>query len=105
MAQFDVYKNSNPSTKSIYPYLLDIQNNFLDGLQTTVVIPLASENKYAEKPFTNLNPIISMENKNYIIVTTLLSGVDKSILGDKVTSLKNLRDDIISAIDFLITGI
>jgi len=29
MAQFDVYINSNPSTKEEIPYLLDIQNDIL----------------------------------------------------------------------------
>ena len=105
MAQFDVYKNTNPSTKSLYPYLMDVQNNFLDGLQTTVVIPLANEKKYSERPFTNLNPLVEIQNKNYIVVTTLLSGIDRNILGDRVASLKEDRDLFISAIDFLITGI
>ena len=41
MAQFRVYENSNRATKQRIPYLLDIQSDLLDDLQTTVVIPLA----------------------------------------------------------------
>jgi len=40
MAQFTVCRNKNPETRSAIPFLLDIQNNLLDDLETRVVIPL-----------------------------------------------------------------
>jgi toxin CcdB len=40
MAQLCVYKNPNPRTRAQYPYLLDIQNDLLSELRTTIVIPL-----------------------------------------------------------------
>ncbi|MDP2901908.1 MAG: CcdB family protein [Methylovulum sp.] len=35
-----VYANPSPKTKRLIPYLLDIQNDLLASLATTVVIPL-----------------------------------------------------------------
>ncbi len=38
-------------------------------------------------------------------MTTLIAGIDRSLLGDKISSLLEFRDDIIPSIDFMITGI
>ncbi len=105
MSQFDVFKNTNQATKSLYPLLLDIQHDYLNDLKTTVVIPLTTHKNYPGTPFTKLNPVVTIQSKNFIIITTLLSGIDRSILGDKVCSLKEHRDNIIAALDFLIVGI
>ena len=40
MAQFDVYRNANPATRTRVPYLLDLQSDLLDPLGTRVVVPL-----------------------------------------------------------------
>ncbi|MBA3756532.1 MAG: CcdB family protein [Nitrosomonas sp.] len=105
MSQFDVFENTNPSTQMSYPYLVDIQSNTLSNLQTTVVIPLITEKHYSGKPLSNLHPSFEIFGKEYIGMTTLIAGVDKNILGDKITSLSQNRDLIISALDFMITGI
>ncbi len=105
MAQFDAYKNTNPSTRSLYPYLVDIQSNTLNNLQTTVVIPLTAEKDYAGKPLSNLHPLFKISGKKYIGMTTLIASIDKNILGDKTASFSQHRDQIVSALDFMITGI
>ena len=53
MAQFTVYKNKNPRSKTTYPLLVDAQADLLDDLQTRLVIPLtegASADKEADYP-------------------------------------------------------
>ena len=39
MARFDVYANPGPHANTT-PYLLDVQSNLLDGLDSRMVIPL-----------------------------------------------------------------
>jgi len=39
MAQFDVYPNPEPSQQGKIPFLLDLQCDLLQGLNTTVVVP------------------------------------------------------------------
>ncbi|MFM1880826.1 MAG: Toxin CcdB [Pseudomonadota bacterium] len=41
MARFDVYINPS-SEATTTPYLLDVQSNLLDGLDSRMVIPLRS---------------------------------------------------------------
>ncbi len=109
MAQFDLFKNTRKDTKSLYPYLLEVQHDFLNDLKTTVVIPLANGAKFTAKPISNLHyPVainINGKDKECIVVTTLLAGVDRAILGDKVGSLIKHRGRIIGCIDFMLTGI
>ncbi len=105
MAQFDVYKNTNNATMSTYPYLVDIQSDLLSELRTTVVIPLISRSNHPGSQLETLHPEFKILGKKYIALTTLIAGIDRKALGDCITSFSDNRDDIISAIDLLVTGI
>ena len=50
MAQFNVYRNLNATTKSVTPYLLDVQSNLLSDLVTRVVVPLRLVTHYSGSP-------------------------------------------------------
>jgi len=104
MAQFDVYLNPNAATQQSIPYLLDVQADLLDTLATRVVVPLilAEEMKLAAQ---NLNPKFKIKNTTVVMSTAELAGVSIKSLGDKVTTLKTKRDEIITALDLLLTGI
>ena len=105
MAQFDVFKNKNRSTKTLYPYLVEIQSNLLSDLKTTVVIPLTLISNYGENKLKILNPTFVILGKQYLSITTLIAGIDRNNLGEHISSLSESRDEIISALDFMITGI
>jgi len=100
MTQFDVFINKNPDTNTQIPYLLNVQNDILNTLTTTVVVPLILN----AKSISNLNPIFLIENKTVIMSTTEIGSIPISYLGDKVCSISDKRTEIINAIDFLITG-
>lgn len=104
MAQFDVYLNSNPATSAAIPYLLDVQTDLLDTLATRVVVPLvlAEEMGLAAK---TLNPKFRIKNTAVVMSTAELAGIPLRSLGDKITSLKSKRDEIIAALALLFTGI
>ena len=40
MAQFDYYANTDKDTNTTYPFMVDVQDALLDGLNSRVVIPL-----------------------------------------------------------------
>ena len=104
MAQFDVYLNPNAATRKLIPYLLDVQADLLDTLATRVVVPLilAEEMGLAAK---HLNPQFKIKGVAVVMSSAELAGVPNRSLGDKVATLKNKRDEIIAALDLLITGI
>lgn len=103
MAQFDVYLNLNSDTCKSIPFLLDVQAGLLDMLSTRVVVPLVvAEEMLSAK---NLNPQFKIKGIDVVMSTAELAGISNRALGDKVSSLKNKRDEIIAALDLLFTGI
>jgi toxin CcdB len=105
MDQFDLYVNTDKDTNKTYPYFVDIQNSLLDTLNSRVVIPLTPISKSDKTYPDNLCPVIKLKNETFAILTHQLTTVPVSFLKQKETSLALIRDDIVSAIDFLVTGI
>lgn len=103
MAQFDVYLNSNPETKQTIPYLLDVQADLLDNLSTRVIVPLITVAAMG-KAANHLNPQFNIQCTSVVMSTAELAGVHLHVLGEKVCSLKEQRNQIIAALDFLFTG-
>lgn len=103
MAQFDVYENCNPETSHLFPFLLDVQAEILENIPTRVVIPLLVKSAIS-KPIPILNPVLEVQDVEVIASTLQLVGVNANILGNKVCSVKEKRDDIIAALDLLFTG-
>ena len=103
MAQFDVYRNDNADTNDIYPYLLDVQSNALSSLPTRTVIPLA-RGSYFQKVVTILNLKVKIDQVEVVVSTAQLASVDARILGAKVATLRDARDEIVAAIDLLISA-
>ncbi|MDO8310920.1 MAG: CcdB family protein [Sideroxyarcus sp.] len=103
MAQFDVYLNLNPATRKAIPYVLDVQADMLDTLSTRVVVPLVLA-EVMGIPVKQLNPQFKIKGLAVVMSTGELAGLSLRSFGDKVTSLKGRRDEIISALDLLFTG-
>ena len=104
MAQFDVYLNPNTETRDSIPFLLDVQSDMLDILATRVVVPLVVADEMTQVA-KYLNPQFKIKSIAVVMSTAELAGVPNRSLGEKVTSLKNKRDEIIAALDLLFTGI
>jgi toxin CcdB len=105
MPQFTVPRNTNPATKAAVPYLLNVQSDLIEDLGTRVAVPLYPATAMKGKTIRTLTPIFEIDGKPYVMMTPQLAGIPKKLLGVSVTELSAKRDEIISALDFLITGI
>ena len=105
MAQYQIYENLNPNSKHTYPYLIDVQTTLLTDLETRIVIPVVLKSKFGKGIITNLNPIIVINKKEYVIITQQISGIPSKQLGSSICDCITSRQEILAAIDFLITGI
>jgi toxin CcdB len=103
MAQFDVFENPNKETNQVVPYLLDVQTDLLDTLSTRVVVPLVAASAMG-KAIKHLNPEFKIRNAKVFMSTAESAGIPVRSLGEKVTSLKDRRHEIMAALDFLLTG-
>jgi toxin CcdB len=103
MAQFALYRNINRQTQSRYPFLLDVQNDFLDALKTRLAIPAAKLT--TQKPISRLNPLFMWEQEQYLLIVQEMAVIPANNLGAQETDLAALRGEILAAIDLLRTGI
>ncbi len=104
MAQFVAYENLNKDSRKLFPYLLDIQSNLLEDLETTTVIPL-TKIQTVNKKFTRLTPVVEVLGAKHLAITQQIAGLDRSLLGKPVDDLSTYRFALVDAIDFIISGI
>lgn len=105
MAQFAVHENINAATRAAVPLLLDVQSNLLAELGTRVVVPLYPASTLQEKMLKTLTPRFEIEGQPYVMLTPQMAGIANKQLGPMVADLAARRDEIIAALDLLITGI
>lgn len=105
MSQFTLYKNNDRSTANAYPYFVDVQSELLDSLNTRLVIPLTPIELLEKKAPSHLCPTIHIDEGDFAILTQQMASVPTKILTTPVNELSTFRNEIIAAVDFLITGI
>ena len=98
MAKYDVY--AAPSGTG---YLLDVQADLLDGLNTRIVVPLFRPNE-APKSAQYLNPIFDIEGHQAVMVTQFMASVPTSILKTPITNLSDHFAEITNALDMVFQG-
>jgi len=98
MSRYDVYPN--PSGTG---YLLDVQADILQPLNTRTVVPLLQLNE-APKPAKTLNPVFDIAGEPHAMVTQYIAAVPDRELQNPTCSVLQRHDDIVAAIDFLFHG-
>ncbi len=104
MARFDVYANPGGHAATT-PYLLDVQSDLLDGLDSRMVIPLRSRKHFPTvKLPTRLTPVFIVEGEECLLETPKMGAVPQRVLKSPVMSLKDHQGYITAALDFLFQG-
>jgi toxin CcdB len=65
--------------------------------------PLAPD-KDLQVPISRLSPLVKIDDTNYFVITQQISGFDRKVLGKPTADLSSYRHEIVSAIDFVISG-
>lgn len=100
--QFMVYRNNG--NNSAYPYLLDVQSDIIGELNTRLVIPLFLLDEVSGRPARRLNPVLNVEGENFLVMTHEMASVRQSQLGEEVVNVREHREAIKNALDFLLDG-
>ena len=104
MARFDVYSNPGEHSKTT-PYLLDVQTDLLDDLQTRVVVPLRDLASFANVTSPEpLMPVFDVQGRKCLMETPKIAAVPLRILKKPLISLAQEQTRILAAIDFLFHG-
>jgi toxin CcdB len=101
-SQFDVVANPDTSEAGYRPFLVILQSDLVSGLSSTVVAPLVLREHM--NGAHRMNPIVSVEGREFWLATHELFAVDRRMLRKKIASLAEERDAIIRALDFVFTG-
>lgn len=100
MARFDAYANPDASERKHTPYLVDVQNDFIDALSTRVVIPLRREAAFGPRA-RNLNPLLEVAGEKVVLDTAAMGAVPLKELRKRVASLRDERVLVQEALDTL----
>lgn len=104
MARFDVYANPGNHARTT-PYLLDVQSDLLNGLDSRMVIPLRGLKHFPPVNVpTRLTPILTLAGEDYLLETPKMGAVPVRILKTPVTSLAAQQTTILAALDFFFQG-
>lgn len=98
MARHDVYRS--PDGRG---YLIDVQTDLLDGLNTRVVVPLLPLD-VAPRPAKGLNPMMDVADVPHMMATQYVASIPSSLLRAPVTSLSARADEVTRALDVLFQG-
>jgi len=98
MARHDLYPYpGNPG------YLLDVQTDLLDGLNTRIVVPVLAEG-VAPTPARLLNPGFDIEGERHYLMTQFMASVPAASLRSPVANLSDRSDDVTRALDMIFQG-
>ena len=104
MARFDVYANPGGHAATT-PYLLDVQSDLLDGLDSRMVIPLRRLERFPKVQLsTRLTPVFTIDGEEFLLETPKMGAVPRRVLKSPVISLAQAQDQIAGALDFLFQG-
>ena len=104
MARFDVYPNPGQHAKTT-PFLLGVQSDLLDGLESRMLIPLRA---LVDFPKVNLPqrliPVLTIAGVDFLLETPKMGAVPRSLFKSPVASLSDKQSQTTSALDFLFQG-
>jgi toxin CcdB len=86
--------------RSVTPFLLDIQNDYIDQLQSRIVIPLRLDAAFGPT-MRDLNPLFTVSRLKVVLDTAALAAFPVSGLKRPVINLSSHSQDIVSALDTL----
>jgi toxin CcdB len=100
MARFDIYCHPDATLRTCTPYLIDLQNNYINGLDTRVVAPLRLAKLFGP-PMRDLNPAFEIDGVPVILDSAALAAIPASELRAPVAPLQAQNERIASALDAL----
>jgi toxin CcdB len=97
MARFTVHKMLGGSL------VVNLQSDLLDWAETRVVAPLVLAEK-SPPPAKHLNPIITLDNQQFVLIIQSMAAVRTSALSVAVGDLSDYHDEITRAVDMVFQG-
>jgi toxin CcdB len=102
MAQFDVHRNPGRH-RDTSPFVVIVQSTLYDDYRRRVVVPLVSKASLGKVANPRFNPTFRIKGQSVVLHPLEIVSVSQENLGERVDSLEEEGDKIISALDELLT--
>ena len=103
--QFDVYTNPSPRMRDVYPFVVDVQSDLLSALATRMVVPLAVTTLAAKDLPHRLCPLVTVNGQSLMLVPFEAAPLDKRLLKEEITSIRDRSHEVIGAMDAVLSGV
>jgi toxin CcdB len=102
MAQFDVHRNIGQH-KAAIPFVVVVQSSQFDNYRRRVVVPLVRAADVGPLQFAAFNPKFSVRGTKVVLHPLEIVSIPVARLGERVGSLAASSQEIIAALDELLT--
>ena len=102
MTQFDVHRNPGRHRDTI-PFVVIVQSTLYDDYRRRVVVPLVRESALGKVANSRFNPTFRIEGQSVVLHPLEIVSVARENLGERVDSLRESADQIVAALDELLT--
>lgn len=98
MARFDVYANPDKSEHRHTPYVLDVQNDYIDAVETRIVIPLRDARIHGTR-LDRIHPLFRIQDRDVVLDTPTLATFPRGWLRQPVANLLGEQHQVQDALD------
>jgi toxin CcdB len=102
MAQFDVHKNAGKHKDAI-PFVVIVQSSQFDDYRRRVVVPLVRASEIGPLQFKIFNPMFTVRGIKVVLHPLEIVSIPLDQLGARAGSLAESGQEIIAALDELLT--
>ena len=102
MTQFDVHRNAG-SHQATIPFVVIVQSSLYEDYRRRVVVPLVRRDALGAIAEPALNPTFSIQGMDVVLHPLEIVSIPCGQLGVRVGSLSDSGDDIIRALDQLLS--
>ena len=102
MAQFDVHRNTGRQRETI-PFVVVVQSSLYARSGRRVVVPLVRRSTLGNLPESPLNPQFRVDGVDVVLNPLEIVSVPVDALGQSVGSLAMSSDDVLRALDELLS--
>ena len=102
MAQFDVHRNTGKQKEAI-PFVVVVQSSQFDDYRRRVVVPLVRKSAIGKISHANFNPTFKIRGALVVLHPLEIVSIPIEQLGEFVESLTHEGQQIIAALDELLT--
>ena len=102
MAQFDVHRTRGDAAR-LAPYLVILQNDFLNELASVIVAPMRPATKHGKR-VERLHVEVEFEGDKHVIAPEQMISLPRSLFGKRAGSVASVRQPLLAALDFVFLG-